>query len=127
MSRVVLFVYGTLMPGQRAHDQLTGPGSGYRSLGRACTTPSYTLLHLGAYPGLLDAGNTAVHGALVELELTALPALDVYEGDQYHRLPVRLAPPHDALPAQAWVLVRPIAAPPIASGDWLTALPRREP
>ncbi len=110
----LLFVYGTLRPGQAAHHRL-GP---CRVLGPARTLPRWSLVSLGLYPGLCPGGHTSIVGELVEVSADALPRLDVYEGDEYARVPVALEPPHAGLIVEAWVFTARRAGTPIPSGDW---------
>jgi gamma-glutamylaminecyclotransferase len=87
-------------------------------LGAARTAPSYTLVDLGDYPGLLSGGATAVAGELYQVAPPHLDRLDVFEEhpDVYRREAVSLA---DGRPALAYLLVHPPAgAPVIAGGDW---------
>lgn len=74
-ERFVLFVYGTLLPGEPSHELLAGA----RSLGPASTPPSYSLIDLGPYPALIVGGSTAVVGALYEMSAQVLAPIDVHE------------------------------------------------
>src|SRR4051812_44881330 len=60
-----LFVYGTLLPGEREHALL---GSA-ELLGPACTEPKFQLVDLGMYAALVADGKVAVHGELYALDL----------------------------------------------------------
>jgi gamma-glutamylcyclotransferase (GGCT)/AIG2-like uncharacterized protein YtfP len=79
-----LFVYGTLLTGERAHSLMAG------SLDRIApaTLPNATLYNLGAYPILVD-GAGRVSGEICWLRQDAytgmLESLDGYEGPQYAR------------------------------------------
>jgi gamma-glutamylcyclotransferase (GGCT)/AIG2-like uncharacterized protein YtfP len=55
-----LFVYGSLMTGERDHALLVDA----RLLGPANTASRYTLVDLGVYPALLVEGTTSVVGEL---------------------------------------------------------------
>jgi gamma-glutamylcyclotransferase (GGCT)/AIG2-like uncharacterized protein YtfP len=110
-----LFVYGSLLSGERHHDQLGAS----RLLGPATTEPVYTLVDLGPYPALLEGGATSVAGEIYEVDGAVLAALDDFEGhpDEYRRRPVRLV---GGDPAETYVLP-PEKAPHarvIASGSW---------
>lgn len=110
----VMFVYGTLRRGEPANGQLEA----CHYLGAARTTPAYTLLGLGWYPGLLAGGNTAVIGDLYAVDEPILAKLDAYEGPEYYRGEVALA---DGRRAIAYLLhPGPAAARgrPISTGDW---------
>ena len=71
----VLFVYGTLLRGQRYHDAYLG---GARFLEAAATAPTYSLYDMGAcdYPALVAQGSTSVAGELYEVDAPTLAALD---------------------------------------------------
>jgi gamma-glutamylcyclotransferase (GGCT)/AIG2-like uncharacterized protein YtfP len=110
-----LFVYGTLMQGERHHDVLGNA----EFLGRARTLPEYDLVLVDYFPALLPAGQTAVEGELYRVEQTALEALDVLEEvpDYYLRVPITLA---DGRCAETYLLPRDRAgtAPLIPSGNF---------
>jgi gamma-glutamylaminecyclotransferase len=112
---MMLFVYGSLLSGERHHDHLGAS----RLVGPATTEPAYTLVDLGAYPALVAEGATSVSGELYEVDADVLAALDDFEGhpDEYRRTPVRLVG-GDA--AEAYVLPREKASHGrvIASGSW---------
>ena len=74
-ERVRLFVYGTLMRGERAHDRLRAA----HYLGEFRTTPGYRLLDLVDYPGLVRGGDDAVEGELYAVDARTLAALDASE------------------------------------------------
>jgi len=74
-ERVRLFVYGTLMRGERAHDRLRAA----QYLGEFRTTPGYRLLDLVEYPGLVRGGDDAVEGELYAVDTRTLAALDAFE------------------------------------------------
>lgn len=77
-----LFVYGTLMSGQRAADKMSdGKYLGdYRLDG-------YAMYNLGRYPGIIPMGGECVYGELYEISEDMIPVLDEYEeeGSLYHR------------------------------------------
>jgi gamma-glutamylaminecyclotransferase len=109
-----LFVYGTLLSGERSHRRLRGS----RFLGVACTEPRYTLVSLGPYPALVEGGAISVMGELYEVPGRLLPALDLFEGhpDLYRRRDIRLLREVDA---EAYLLVPTQEhAEVIESGDW---------
>jgi len=85
----LLFVYGTLMRGQRNHSFLGDA----RHLGPERTAPAYTLVSLGPFPALRESGSTSVEGELYEVDSAILTALDQLEGhpDFYQRGAVELA------------------------------------
>jgi gamma-glutamylcyclotransferase (GGCT)/AIG2-like uncharacterized protein YtfP len=71
-----VFVYGTLMRGERAHRFL----SGARFVRVAQTVPAFTLVSLGPYPAVLAGGRTSVRGELYDVDDDMIVALDRYEG-----------------------------------------------
>jgi len=111
---VWLFVYGTLMRAESAHE-LLGPS---RFIAQARTEPAFTLVDLGHYPGLVAGGSDRVVGEIWEVSRGAIDRLDRYEEvpEVYERRTLELGTRR----AQAYVLRAEHAAgkPRIASGDW---------
>jgi gamma-glutamylaminecyclotransferase len=70
-----LFVYGTLLSGEREHARLGGS----ECLGEARTEPIFHLVDLGVYPAMVLGGTTAVSGELYQVDANTLRELDVYE------------------------------------------------
>lgn len=116
-ARTRVFVYGTLLSGERNHHLLAHA----RLVGEARTEPLFSLYDLGAFPGLVPRGSQAVAGEVYEVDEPTLAALDRLEGhpDFYRRASIAL---HDGRPVLAYLLTieqvrgRPI----IASGAWRT-------
>lgn len=108
-----LFVYGTLLRGERAHDLMTD-GVFVES---ATTEPRFTLVDLGEYPALVDFGTSAVHGEVYLVNTSILMRLDTYEGDEYVRQSVKLQNTK-AASAYIWTASRFDRYPAIPSGDW---------
>lgn len=110
-----LFVYGTLLRGEANHG-LIARGLFIRE---ARTTPSYTLISLGAFPGLVTGGSLSVVGELYEVTPQILAGLDRLEGHPrfYCRSLITL---NDSSSAEAYLLPTRFAAtyPHILSGDW---------
>jgi gamma-glutamylcyclotransferase (GGCT)/AIG2-like uncharacterized protein YtfP len=75
-----VFVYGTLLRGEVNCHLLADA----RYLGPHRTEPRFTLLVLGAYPGLVGGGDTAVHGEVYGVDAAGLRRLDQLE--DYPRL-----------------------------------------
>lgn len=111
---MLLFVYGTLRQGQKNHAELRGA----RFVREAVTAPSYELVDMGGYPGLLEGGSTAVRGELYEVEERHWPHLDAFEDvpSLYERKPVTVR----GADALGYVMRRETAhaAPQIPGGDW---------
>ena len=73
-----LFVYGTLMKGQRAHDLLENS----KYLGKAILT-GYRKMDLIYYPGIVKDKNSIVEGEVYEVDEHTKQGVDVYEGEGY--------------------------------------------
>ena len=84
-----LFIYGTLLPGERDHALL---GSA-QLLGPAVTEPIYQLVELNVYAALIPDGKVAVHGELYAADLETRRRIDVARQVPilFQRTPVRLA------------------------------------
>lgn len=115
-----LFVYGTLMPGQRAHWRLASRTTDWR----AATYPGWLYAFPGGYPGLLERPGHMVHGQICQLlgPESWLSELDEYEGDEYIRVvrPVCVGA-SQLVSAWCYVLIQSALAPAcqlIESGDW---------
>ncbi len=124
-----IFVYGTLMRGQRSHDKLS-PRIG-RAQGDAHVVGA-ALIHIEWYPGLVLSEEGRVHGELYEIDDLAewLAELDSYEDfcgydsdvSLYRRSLVRAVANGD--PTLAWAYVYlgdPDPFPRIPSGRWAGA------
>lgn len=112
---VRLFVYGTLMRGERAHALLDGA----RFRAEVATAPGFALLDLGAYPGMVRVGAASVLGELYEVPQTMLPRLDAYEGcpELFERVEIGL---EDGERAAAYLLRAAFEStrPWIPGGNW---------
>jgi len=75
-ARTQVFVYGTLLAGEKHHAFLDGA----RLLGQVRTVTGYRLHDLGAYPAMVEAGSGAVAGELYEVSADTLKTLDRLEG-----------------------------------------------
>ena len=82
-----VFVYGTLMQGQRANHMLAGA----RYAGK-CKLHSYAMYHLGRYPGIVPCEGETVFGELYYVNSEMLAAMDDYEeeGSLYLRRTVQV-------------------------------------
>ena len=116
-----IFVYGTLMRGEGNHRLLEGA----RRIGAARTTPEFSFVSLGGFPGLVRGGRLSVRGELYDVDRGTLQDLDRLEGHPhfYRRQPIAL---DDGGRAIAYLLTpeQVRGHEPIASGDWRKA--RRE-
>jgi gamma-glutamylaminecyclotransferase len=122
-ARIVVFVYGSLLRGERNHGQMEGA----RFLGLARTLARYALYHLGTYPGMTE-GAQAIEGELYEVDARHLAALDAFEGHPTHfrRSAVALESggwAESYLRTRAQVAGRPL----VPSGSWRARDKERHP
>jgi gamma-glutamylcyclotransferase (GGCT)/AIG2-like uncharacterized protein YtfP len=107
MSRV--FLYGTLKRGGVSHHFLAGQ----RWVAAARTEPAFRLYQLDGYPGMVAArAGLSIEGEIWEVDAACLDRLDKWEGTDiglYVRAPIRLLPPHDTLPVEAYLYLKSIA------------------
>ncbi|ESQ16560.1 MAG TPA: gamma-glutamylcyclotransferase [Chromatiaceae bacterium] len=108
-----VFVYGTLLRGEANHGLLAKA----RFLGAHQTKPCFRMLLLGAYPGLVAGGSTAIAGEVYSINQAILSVLDRLE--DYPRLYDRRLIPTPYGPAWLY-LYRGKAKdrPTISSGNW---------
>lgn len=110
-----LFVYGTLLRGERSHHLLCGA----RFLRETATATGFRLVDLGEYPGMVTADSGVVVGELYRVDEASLRRLDAFEGhpEVYWRTEIRLV---DRSLAQVYLLSpdRARGRPGIPSGDW---------
>lgn len=115
MNRRLLFVYGTLLPGERSHALLAGS----EAAGPARTAASFHLADCGEYPSLGRGGTSAAWGELYWITYATLALLDQFEGhpDLFERSSIALA---DGRQAEAYLAGPRAPAPrcPIPDGDW---------
>ena len=120
-SPALLFVYGTLMAGQSAHN-MVAPAV------ERCTPaelPQADLHHLGAYP-MATVGDGAVSGELLwlrpQVAVEFFQRLDEYEGAEYLRVlrPVLLCETGELVTAWVYLGDAEYAGrfPLIRGGDW---------
>lgn len=77
MTKIKVFVYGTLLEGYGNHKYFL---SNAKKLGEHITSPNYTMLHLGGFPGVIQEGDTAIKGEVYEVSEEELRRLDRLEG-----------------------------------------------
>lgn len=82
----LVFVYGTLKKGYGNHRLLAQS----MFVGKAITEPNFTMLHLGGFPGIVQSGDTAIHGEVYRVSNATLTQLDRLEGHPtfYERKPL---------------------------------------
>lgn len=78
-----IFVYGTLRKAEVNHYLLEGAAY----LGEHRTLSRYKMLHLGAYPGVIEGGSTPIQGEVYRIDRAHLAKLDRLE--DYPRLYTR--------------------------------------
>lgn len=110
-----MFVYGTLLAGERNHRHLTGA----RLVGEARTKPAFRLHDLGPFPGLVAGGEHAVLGEVYAVDEATLAALDRLEDHPrlYQRTSIVLA---GGANVETYLMTpRQVADHPIiSSGSW---------
>jgi gamma-glutamylaminecyclotransferase len=110
-----IFVYGTLLRDEPNHLLLREA----RLVGEGLTAPIFELRDLGAFPGMVSGGISAIAGEVYEVDSTTLAAVDRFEGHPqfYHRTDIVLA---DGTSVEAYLLrpdqVRECSV--IPSGSW---------
>lgn len=95
-----LFVYGTLMQGQPAHDLLKDA-----AYSRRYTLYDHTMVDLGAYPGIVQKKNEAVLGEVYFVSPEMMAEMDRYEdeGNLYLRREVWVKSEQGSLRAEAYL------------------------
>jgi gamma-glutamylaminecyclotransferase len=109
-----LFVYGTLMRGESNHGHLAGA----TFAGAARTRAEFTLVSLGAFPGIRAGGAVSIAGEVYDIDDRTLRHLDEFEGHPhfYRRSEIVL---DDGACAHAYVLrARHVGETEIVSGRW---------
>lgn len=121
MATHKIFTYGTLRKGHYNHPILEK--STY--LGKAQTNPAFTMLNLGAYPGIVHQGRTPIIGEVYEVDDQTLKRLDRLESHPnfYERVPLEVTLENDTVAVEGYVLPAKWLddrAAIIDSGDWAT-------
>jgi gamma-glutamylcyclotransferase (GGCT)/AIG2-like uncharacterized protein YtfP len=110
-----IFVYGTLLHGERDHALLDAA----EALGPALTEPSYQLVEVGAYAALIPDGKVAVHGELYAVDLQTRRRIDVARQVPilFQRVTIRLA---DGAAVESYVMTadQTRGKRRFAHGDW---------
>jgi len=113
-TTTTIFVYGTLLRGERNHSKL----SGARFLGEVATSAGFELRDLESFPGMVK-GTGSVQGELYVVSQEVLPVLDALEGhpDRFWRTTIKLV---DGRVVQAYLLTDSLSRgrPVIENGDW---------
>ena len=71
-----LFVYGTLKKQYSRNDILSAASF----IKEIKSLPRYTMIDLGAFPGILDSGINVIYGELYEVDDSTLEMCDLIEG-----------------------------------------------
>jgi gamma-glutamylcyclotransferase (GGCT)/AIG2-like uncharacterized protein YtfP len=110
-----LFIYGTLLPGERDHGLLAGA----ELLGPAVTQPLFQLVELNVYAALIPDGKVAVHGELYAVDLETRRRIDVARQVPilFQRATIRLA---DASEVETYLMTadQTRGKRRLAHGDW---------
>jgi gamma-glutamylaminecyclotransferase len=118
VATTLLFVYGTLLRGERNHHLLHGA----TALGEGRSAAAYELLDAGGYPAMVSGGTTAIVGEVYAVDEPTLAALDRLEDhpSYYRRTPIDLV---DGRRVETYLLDRDRAAgmPRLPAGDWRAA------
>lgn len=87
-SKFLLFVYGSLLPGEPDADLLRDA----KALGSARTSANYRLVDLGRYPALIENGHLAIEGEVFEVGVDQLRLIDGRKelGRLFQRRAIRL-------------------------------------
>jgi len=99
-NNIKVFVYGSLKQGFGNHNYHLDNSD---FLGKSETLPQYSLFSLGAYPGVIKGGITAVQGELYGVNAEGLQRLDRLEGhpNYYHREKIETSE------GEAWIYLLP--------------------
>ena len=110
-----VFVYGSLRQGSTNHRMLKH-GTFVR---KDVTAPTFKLLHLGAYPGMVP-GKTSVHGEVWDVDPMHRQELDQFEGHptlfRRQRIPLISG---EEVSAYLFQRNTPKLFPVVRSGDWM--------
>jgi len=110
-----IFVYGTLMRGERAHYLL----SDARYLGKFFLY-DYAIYNLGSFPGIINSRGDRVLGEVYEITESMLPAMDYYEGEGslYLRKNVNVCNDTESVSAFAYIYNRRIEGEKKMNESW---------
>ena len=110
-----IFIYGTLLPGERDHALLANA----EALGPGLTEPIYQLVELNVYAALIPDGKVAVHGELYAVDLETRRQIDVKRQVPilFQRAKIRLA---DGSEAETYLMTADQVRGKrrLAHGDW---------
>ena len=119
----LVFVYGSLLSGLVNHRVI----STARLVGDAVSAPEFTFVNLGAFPGMVDGGSTAVKGEVYAVDAATLEALDHLEGhpEFYVRTEIAVSIGNEVTTVNAYLLPvdRTRLYDEVPSGDWRAVAP----
>lgn len=110
-----IFVYGTLMSGQRAHHILEGC-----TLLGTWLLQDYAMYNLGNYPGIVEKEGKCVIGEVYTIPKALLIPMDEYEeeGSLYHRRTVTVTKGAERLEVQAYIYAREVDPDTLMETPW---------
>lgn len=110
-----VFVYGTLMRGQRANHMLAGA-----AYAGEFTLADHAMYDLGRYPGIVPRDGETVFGEVYYVSEDMLAKMDEYEeeGSLYRRVAVQLQGEKGTLTAQVYVYNRRVTGYKLLRCPW---------
>jgi gamma-glutamylcyclotransferase (GGCT)/AIG2-like uncharacterized protein YtfP len=121
-----VFVYGSLLSGLGNHGLLQRHDA--RALGNGRTADAFTMISLGAFPGVIEKGDTAIEGELYEVDDDGVAGLDMLEGNGSFYTREQKLIRTDGGTVVAWIYLLPPRyleerEDVVASGNWRDAQP----
>ena len=124
----LVFVYGSLLSGLGNHAILTERGA--RKIGNAKTAARYTMISLGAFPGVTPVGTDAIVGEVYSVTDEGLAALDKLEGHpEFYRRQMHDVAYGNGRKARAWCYLLPksyLEGNEQIAPDWRAHVAKRE-
>ena len=110
-----VFVYGTLMRGQRANHMLAGA-----VYAGEFTLEDHAMYDLGRYPGIVPCAGETVFGEVYYVSEAMLAQMDEYEeeGSLYRRTAVRLRGEKGSFTAQVYIHNRDVSGYKLLRCSW---------
>ena len=110
-----VFVYGTLMRGQKAHCFLEA----VEFLGEF-VLEGYAIYDLGRYPGIRELPGSRTYGEAYRVDESLIREMDAYEdeGSLYFRRVLEVCGARGTIPAFVYVYAHDVAGEPIPGGRW---------
>ena len=114
-NETLLFVYGSLMNGQSAHE-LIKDGI-YRG---KYTLKDYAMFDLGTYPGIKERSGETVVGEVYVIDKNLIPELDRYEGEGslFVRKQLEVVSDKEKITANAYIYLGSVDHKPIKNEMW---------